>query len=249
MSILKIRDANNQFQAVQTVKGDKGDPGELSTELKLTMLNLVKKVIWTDGRGERYYQDLWNALYGDDYQENFSRVGNPRIENGILTSASNGWIETPFEFNPGSDPWELTVKLYRPSFPAAYEEVVASNGISLTSVYRSANMRIYLYKDDGTIVSGSVHYAVPAAAWRWLKVAFNGECYDYGMSTDGFTYTWAGGKNTPFTGYIPSAFQTTAAIKAGAISIGSSNSIAKFDLREVKLKVNGQVVWQPYVLG
>lgn len=234
---------------IQSIKGEKGDQGFVSTDLKRAMLQMAKQIPCIDGRGQRYYQDLWNALFGDDYIANFTSVGDPQIENGILTSSSGGWIETPESFNPGSNPWELTVKLKRPSIPGAEEVFLQGNGIRLRSNWQSANAALYLYSDSGTIVSGSDQKSVPAGEWRWLKVVFAGDAtgYDYGVSTDGVTFTYISGNTVPFKDYRGSAYKTATPVKAGSIAIGSSNSIAKFDLRETEIKINGQTWWKPYI--
>lgn len=253
MSILKIKDENNQWQSIASLKGVKGDPGSLTTDLKHALLQIAEKVYYIDGRGERYYQDLWNALYGDDYQENFTRVGSPHIENGILTASADGYVTTPESFNPGSSPWELTVKIYRPRLAAKYERFFSSEGLNVTTVYNAAASRLYLYSDNGDISEGQENKSVPAGKWRWLKIVFNGSCYDYGVSSDGFTYTYIGDGHTPFTGYIPSNLKTSTPIKAGVLSFlsgtGNYASVAQIDLKETEIKVNGQVWWKPYILG
>lgn len=248
MSVLKIRNTSTgTWESIDSIKGDKGDQGFVSSDLKRALLQLAKQIPCTDGRGPRYYQDLWNGLFGDDYIANFTPVGDPQIENGILTSSSGGWIETPEAFNPGSVPWELTVKIKRPSIPAAREVLMLSNGIKFESSWNGPNVGMHLYSDNDTISSGQTGYSLPAGEWRWLKAAFSGSIYDFGGSNDGETYTWVGGGNEPFTGYIPSALKTTTPIAAGTLAFGSSNSIAQFDLRETEIKINGQTWWKPYI--
>lgn len=84
-------------------------------------------------------------------------------------------------------------------------------------------------------------------------MAFSGSIYDFGVSSDGTTYTWIGNGNTPFTGYIPSAYKKSTPIKAGAFALGSGTGIyttvAQFDLRETVIKINGVVWWTPYKRG
>ena len=252
MSVLKIRNTSTgTWESIDSIKGDKGDQGFVSTDLKRAMLQLAQQIPCTDGRGPRYYQDLWNALYGDDYIENFTRVGEPQIENGILTTSATSWIESPEAFDPGSSPWELTVKLYRPSIAGKYERFFDSGGVGVETAYSNQNARLSLYSDDGTISSGNVQKSIPAGAWRWLKVAFSGNCYDFAISSDGFTYTWIAGGNTPFEGYIPSTMRTSTPIKAGTFKLasgtGNYTTVAKFDLRETEIKINGQTWWNPYI--
>lgn len=239
MSVLKIRNTSTgTWEPIESIKGDKGDQGFVSSDLKRAMLQLAQQIPSIDERGPRYYQDLWNALFGDDYIANFTPVGDPQIENGILTASSGNYIETPEAFDPGSVPWELTVKIKRPSIPSAYETFVNSNGVQLRTSWASANTTIGLFSDSGTIIDNNDRYSVPAGSWRWLKATFNGSNYNYGMSTDGVSYTWLS--------YIPSAMRTSTPIKAGKVKFGSS-SVAQFDLRETEIKVNGQTWWKPYI--
>lgn len=192
---------------------------------------------------------------GGSWVENFTRVGNPTIEDGIMTASSSAWITTPESFNPGSNPWAVTIKLYRPSRLNNYEGFCYSGGVQLRTPWNSNNVTIDLYSDGGTIVSGKDNKSVPAGSWKWLRVVFGGTAatgYDYGISTDGLTYTYLGGGNEPFTGYRNAAYKSATPIKAGVFSLGHANtynSIAKYDLMETKIEINGSVWWTPYVRG
>jgi len=192
---------------------------------------------------------------GGSLVENFVRVGNPTIEDGIMTASSSAWITTPESFNPGSNPWSLTVKIYRQAVLGTYEGIIGSDGLRLRTPYQSNNVVLDLYSDSGTIASGSVNKSVAPGAWRWLRVIFSGSStgYDYGISTDGVTYKYIGGNSTPHTGYIPSAYKKATPIKAGILNIGHDAgnyyTTAKFDLMETKIEVNGVVWWTPYVRG
>lgn len=191
---------------------------------------------------------------GGELVENFVCVGNPTIEDGIMTASSSAWITTPESFNPGSNPWELTIKLYRPSRLSNYEGFCSSGGVVLRTPWNSNSVTIDLYSDNGTIVSGTVSKSVPAGSWKWLKVVFAGNAtgYDYGLSSDGVTFTYIGGNNTPFTGYRSGAYKTATPIKAGVFTLGHAgtyNSIAQFDLTATVIKINGSVWWKPYKRG
>lgn len=193
--------------------------------------------------------------------ENFVRVGNPTIENGIMTASPTSWIETPQPFNPGNDPWELTFKIFRPSIPATREAVCASPGVSLYTPYQSASVKVAFYSSTGTIVEGVDGFSVPAGGWRWLRMVFAGSStgYDYGWSADGVTYTYLGNVNTPFTGYRNSKYKTATPIAAGVFGLGSCTrarwdssaykSYSQFDLTETVIKINGSVWWKPYIRG
>lgn len=192
---------------------------------------------------------------GGSWGENFTRVGNPTIEDGIMTASSSAWITTPESFNPGSNPWAVTIKLYRPSKLNNYEGFCSSGGVFLQTPWNSNACKLYLYSDSGEIAGGGVEKSVPAGSWKWLRIVFGGTAatgYDYGISSDGVTYTYIGGGNEPFTGYRSGAYKTATPIKAGVFSLGHSgtrNSIAKYDLMETKIEINGSVWWTPYVRG
>ena len=193
---------------------------------------------------------------GGELIENFTRVGNPTIENGIMTASSGNYITTPESFNPGSNPWELTVKLYRPTIPGGYEGFCSTPGLHLFTADKSPSTKLGLYSDSGTIVGGVTSYSVPAGAWRWLRVVFAGSStgYDYGWSSDGITYTYISGNNTPFTGYRSGSYKTATPIKAGTFNLGHGNAsnyptVAQFDLMATVIKINGSVWWQPYKRG
>ena len=184
---------------------------------------------------------------GGSWVENFTRVGNPTIEDGIMTASSSAWITTPDSFNPGSNPWSLTIKLYRPSRLNGYEGFCGSDGLALQTPWNSDSCKLYLYSDSGTIIGGVDEKSVPAGSWKWLRIVFGGTAatgYDYGISTDGINYT--------YLGYRQSGYFTATPIKAGVITLGHQgkrNSIAKFDLMETKIEINGSVWWTPYVRG
>lgn len=192
---------------------------------------------------------------GGSWVENFTRVGNPTIEDGIMTASSSAWIATPESFNPGSNPWALTIKLYRPSRLGNYEGFCSSGGVELRTPWNSNNASLDLFSDSGTIISGADSKTVAPGAWRWLRIVFGGTAatgYDYGISTDGVTYTYLGGGDTPFTGYRSGGYKTATPIKAGVLTVGhagTKKSIAKFDLMETKIEINGSVWWTPYVRG
>lgn len=199
---------------------------------------------------------------GGELIENFTRVGNPTIENGIMTASSGNYITAPQSFDPGSSPWEITVKLLRPTIPGIYEGLCASPGVSLYTAWKNANVKVGLHSESGTIVAGSNEKSVPAGSWRWLRVVFGGTAatgYDYGLSTDGVTFTYISGGTTPCTGYRPGAYKTATPIKAGIFGLGSCanatgaaagyNSVAQFDLMATVIKINGSVWWTPYKRG
>lgn len=188
---------------------------------------------------------------GGELIENFDRVGSPTIENGIMTTSSGNYITTPESFNPGSDPWELTVKLFRPSIPNPGQIFLQGDGIRISTGWKGGSAAIYLYSDGGTIVGGSNSKSVPAGEWCWLKAVFAGDAtgYDYGVSSDGITFTYIGGNSTPYTGYRGSAYKTATPIKAGVIAIGSGSTNAQYDLMATVIKINGSVWWKPYKRG
>lgn len=247
MSVLKIRNTSTgAFESINSIKGDKGDQGFVSSDLKRALLQLAQQIPCIDGRGPRYYQDLWNAMLGDDYIANFTAVGDPQIENGILTSSSGGWIETPEAFDPGSNPWELTVKVRHPTTFGGREIISQSSGLKFETVWQSSKVITTFKTNTGDFAISGTKYAL-SDQWVWFKVVFNGSVYDEGISTDGLTFSWSGGGSSPFSGTIPSAQKTSEPIKAGTLSIGSQNSVAKFDLRETEIKINGQTWWKPYI--
>lgn len=249
MSVLKIRNTSTgTWEPIDSIKGDKGDQGFVSTDLKRAMLQLAQQIPCIDGRGPRYYQDLWNALFGDDYIANFTSVGDPQIENGIFTPSANSWVETPEEFAPGSNPWELTVKLYRPQLAGKYEQFFTSGGVEVRSSWQSSTTSLFLLSADGTISDGAKQRAVPAGEWCWMKVAFSGTVYDFGVSTDGINYSWLGNKSSPFSGYgVVSSTPIKAGVLKFAAGTGNNLTYAKIDLKEVEIKINGQTWWKPYI--
>ena len=179
--------------------------------------------------------------------ENFTRIGNPTIEDGILTPSSDSWIETPTAFS-GSDPWEITLKMYRPTIRGAYEIFAQSSGIKVRSAWQSATTTAEFYDADGTNIFPNGHSAsksVPQGVWTWIKFAWNGQKYDCGVSTDGENYVWVGNSTTPFNAQAP---RSTTSIKTGILQIGSSSTDAQFDLNECKIEINGEVWWTPYAV-
>ena len=186
------------------------------------------------------------AAQGGASQENFLRVGNPVIENGILksTNTDGDYITTIADFDPQRTPWEIVFKLYRPSL-SGYETMLKSAGMMLKTPWDNQNMKLYLYGDDTTITNGATGRACPAGESRWLKLCYNGSRYDYGVSSDGSAYTYVSNKTTPFTGY-DNIKNGTIPIKAGIIAFGKQ-TLAEIDLTETVIKVNGSVWWKPYI--
>ena len=189
---------------------------------------------------------LMAARGGGGTQENFLRVGNPVIENGILksTNTDGDYITTIADFDPQRTPWEIVFKLYRPS-NYGFETVLQSAGITLQSPWNGNGFKLFLYGDDTTITGGQTQRECPSGESRWLKLCYSGSRYDYGVSADGSTYTYVSGNTTPFTGY-DGIGNGTIPIKAGKIAFGKK-TLAEIDLTETIIKVNGSVWWKPYI--
>lgn len=179
--------------------------------------------------------------------ENFTVVGTPTIEDRVLTATTaSSYIQTPEAFNPGSNPWEITFKLYRRQKAGAYEKFIQGDGLKLVTAWQSTSTQFYLYSADSTITNGSKSRTVSVQVDSWIKIAFSGTKYDFGVSTDGVNYSWLSNASVPFTGF--DAISSSVPIKPGVLKFGN-NSKASIYLLDTVVKINGSVWWTPYVRG
>lgn len=182
--------------------------------------------------------------------DNFDKVGNPTIENGILTTSEGNFIKTPQAFNPGSDPWEIQVK-YKYNTAINNADVagsVDSNNASINGVLLEmrTNKSVSGYlSSNGTSWDLSNNlgqtYAIDTTSNTWIlaKLEYTGTQYKLSISIDdGDTWNQTGtlASSTPVIGSYPIAF-----------GLKRNNTMdGNIDLNACKIYINNQLWWEAY---
>lgn len=171
--------------------------------------------------------------------ENFDRVGDPTIINGILTPSGTSWIKTKTSFQPGSNTWEIVFRIKRTG-SSGHQNIFYSAGI-LLQIY-SGTVKLYL-KDVGAstynICNGAIQRTLSINAVTYMRIAFDGSTYYFGTSSDGITYSDV-------------TLSSTTKIMSGKIQLGykasNTNYVqANYYLYDTFVKIGDAVWWTPYI--
>ena len=173
--------------------------------------------------------------------ENFTRIGNPTIVNGILTPSSTSWIQTPTPFDPGTYSWKIVFKITRNN-ESGYQNLLSSPYIMLQA--DGWKGKLYLKEKNTTswtsISNGAIQTPIGQNATWFIKIEYDGvSTYSIGRSADGITYSNI------------QSLTSSKKVGSGFITFGSKASNtsavnAEYDLLNTKIWINGEVVWTPY---
>lgn len=171
--------------------------------------------------------------------ENFDRVGDPTIINGILTPSETSWIKSKTSFQPGSNMWEIVFRIKRYN-TNGYQDIFFSDGILIQAYGASA--KLYLKEINGSsynICNGTAERSIALNSILYVRIAFDGNKYYFGTSSDGVTYS-----NVTVT--------SSKKISTGKIQLGykASNTVyvhANYYLDDTYVKIGDTVWWTPYI--
>ena len=176
--------------------------------------------------------------------ENFVRIGNPTIVNGIMTPSADSWIEMKNAFDPDNNYWEFVFKVTR-TYAYDWQNIIYSSGIFYQANGPTVAIRL---KSEGSsswdIANGSTTFKIETNEPTWIKTGYYhnqvGDFYAVYRSTDGINYTLVQSFNPVQNPISPST------IMFGAKSSNTSAVRADYDLNETYIKINDVVVWKPY---
>jgi len=172
--------------------------------------------------------------------ENFNKIGNPTIENEIVTGFNSGnYLTLPELFLPGNNTWEMVFKVN--SRTTNYSQLIGSeddgNGIGIFinggRFFVSAGIGGWYYDtglDNGVIANTDY----------WVKFEFTGSEYILSSSTDGIHYNDSKAVSNSNT------LNSTNVVKIGYGSRMSASWDGTIDLSESYIKVDGSYWWRPY---
>lgn len=186
------------------------------------------------------------------YSENFTGVGEPDILNRILTIPSNSGGTSIYAIDShqdGTKPIEVVIKVKRTSYPSSINELIAqiwgsSDSINYLNTYSFGlfinNNGTYDWAVNG---NGPIHALTNAVSdtWYWIKISWTPPssytCYN---SVDGTTWNQVGTLTRGFAGgsYTYVCFGSNAS---------GDNTETLIDLSECYIKVDGNIVWTPYI--
>lgn len=171
--------------------------------------------------------------------ENFVRVGDPTIVDGIMTPNSTGWIKTPDVFDPDGKSWEIQFVLTPKG--NGYQNYLTHNAILIQTdgygarpIFRvkygtSENWQILL-RDIITTENVKTIF----------RIGWNGNAYYANTSTDnGATWVELSSSNT-------NPLNNKGAILFGAKANVTGPVYAVYDLTQMYAKIDGTIVWTPY---
>lgn len=186
------------------------------------------------------------ALMGaeKDIIENFVRIGNPTIVNGIMTPSADSWIEMKTPFDPDNNYWEFVFKATS-NYAYGWQNIIYSPGIFYQANGPSVAIRL---KSEGQsswdIATGSTNFQLNTNVPTWIKTGLYhnqyGDFYAVYRSTDGVNYTLVQSFNPKTNPIAPGK------IVFGMKASNTQTVKANYDLNETYITVNGVVVWKPY---
>ena len=174
----------------------------------------------------------------------YYRVGNPTINNNILSPSEGNFVKTNMLFSPNTSPWEIRAKVkFADVSQRDYQDLfgsVSPENASVRSVlceFSLPSIGVFLsdtdsaWKITGDFLRTS---SVSANQWIWLKLGYDGTNYYIEMSTDGETFTRSTYAAT-FT--VQSGYAVGFGMKRNAVFSG------EIDLTECKIYIDGTLVW------
>ena len=169
---------------------------------------------------------------------NVTVVGSPTIDKGVASNFNDSnYLTIPKTFNPGSNNWEIVLKITTNDFSIA-QDIGGYKDYKLSFYISTAGLATL------NVGSGSAWTVTPnfgtlkANTTYWLKAEYKNGVYNAYTSTDGSTFTL--GESETSTQIIPSGN-----INLGDYATGGTNWFkGSIDLPNCYIKINDQMWWQ-----
>lgn len=152
-----------------------------------------------EGMYNEFYNYISDLYSNAELSANINMVGSLTNNNNVISGFnSNDYALLPVNFQPGSDSWEIFLKVTTDSLTSAVEQDIIAFQIGNTSAQRFG-LRIYINASNyieysiGTSASAWVgvntQYIAQPNTTYYLKYQFTGSEYILGISTDNETFT------------------------------------------------------------
>jgi len=169
---------------------------------------------------------------------NITVVGSPTINRGVASNFNDSnYLTIPKTFNPGSNNWEIVLKITTSDFSVA-QDIGGYKDYKLSFYISTAGLATL------NVGSGSAWTVTPnfgtlkANTTYWLKAEYKNGVYNAYTSTDGSTFTL--GESETSTQIIPSGN-----INLGDYAPSGTNWFkGSIDLPNCYIKINDQMWWQ-----
>ena len=169
---------------------------------------------------------------------NVTVVGSPTINRGVASNFNDSnYLTIPKTFNPGSNNWEIVLKITTSDFSVA-QDIGGYKDYKLSFYISTAGLATL------NVGSGSAWTVTPnfgtlkANTTYWLKAEYKNGVYNAYTSTDGSTFTL--GESETSTQIIPSGN-----INLGDYATGGTNWFkGSIELPNCYIKINDQIWWQ-----
>ena len=169
---------------------------------------------------------------------NVTVVGSPTINRGVASNFNDSnYLTIPKTFNPGSNNWEIVLKITTSDFSIA-QDIGGYRDYKLSFYISTAGLATL------NVGSGSAWTVTPnfgtlkANTTYWLKAEYKNGVYNAYTSTDGSTFTL--GESETSTQIVPSGN-----INLGDYAPSGTNWFkGSIDLPNCYIKINDQMWWQ-----
>jgi hypothetical protein len=222
----------------------------LTEDLELPDDTIIKKGEYVLGEyGKEYF--IPNDLTGNKTTRlnNFNIVGSnvKLFNNTAMNFASNSFIALKTPFKPGSNSWELVIKIKTPTSMGVLDTLFGS----YDSFYKTIGCELGTNNKLGVGITSngsswdiawlSGKTVLSANTWYWIKVCFTGTEYRFELSTDGQEYVLENSvvNSTPIYGGNDSI------MNFGKCGWRSDWWRGLIDLSETYIKINNEFFWKP----
>lgn len=243
-------------QAWNAGGGSRGEAG------KDGYIKIIYKEVVQEGEEYDDYEDIVQLHLAKTKKRvtkpNYSIVGNPTVDNGVVSGFSqSNFITLPDLFSPGTNLWEIVIKGNFTDFSSAQgvfisvasSATAASSSIGTISAYglqihvRNGKVALYLSSTGNSWNLANLLQGITSLVTGtdyWIKLVFTGNEYILYLSTTG---AFAGEETVEVT------VTTTTAIYPRYFLIGCNGSginepvMGSVDLNETQVKINNEIWW------
>ena len=175
--------------------------------------------------------------------QNYTVVGSPTINNGVVSGFSTGSYITIPAFKPGTQQWEIVESFTTGTLPTGMQMLFNADGAVAFNINNS-HFRLSLSSSgsDWDIYNNeSLDYTVLPNTTYWVKVAYTGSSYTlaYATTENNYTTLITVDNATPVNNSSPATYYGVIHSTSG-IENPFQGSI---DLNDSYIKINGETFW------
>lgn len=184
-----------------------------------------------------------------EYSINGIVEGTPSFNNhtGILTNCTPlDYVTLPEAFLPGSNSWEINIKVKTPSTINEMHYIMGSlNEYYFTIGGELSANNTFGFGITSTGSSWDIAWlggstTVTPSTWYWIKLSFDGTEYKFELSTDGENYNL---ENSVINSTPIYQNATTSIIHLGTQATGYTYWTGEIDLTQCQIKINNTILW------